>query len=395
MPNIRRTAYACFSLEDAYAFDSTSLLEGISPARLPAAHVVALAVLTGERHSVDRREWEVLRAIPSDEWVDARGFDERVIRRLLDKALVLSDERAVTATELRERDEALTANAWHPYAALYHFATQWTGVTVEDADEWEFAAETAAAVRELVAAHGAPPSELPHVTSAHSISLPGRTRREPFYRTLVARRTTRAYESERPMSIDDFDTILRYVFGCHGYAGSSSGVVSIKRTSASGGGLHPITPYPIVSNVEGVAPGVYHYNAGDHSMALLERLTEDETRAFAARAMCGQDYFAGAHVSFVLAARFYRTHWKYRRHPRAYAGILMDAAHLSQTLYLVAAELGLGAFVTIGINGRDIEQRLGLDGVEEGAIAMCGCGLRSAARTPLEPQFTAHRPADG
>ena len=83
--------------------------------------------------------------------------------------------------------------------------------------------------------------------------------------------------------------------------------------------------------------------------------------------MSGQDYFGAAHVSFVLAARFYRNHWKYRRHPRAYAGILMDAAHLSQTLYLVAAELGLGAYMTIAINGRDIEERLGLDGVEAGA----------------------------
>jgi hypothetical protein len=66
----------------------------------------------------------------------------------------------------------------------------------------------------------------------------------------------------------------------------------------------------------------------------------------------------------------------------------MDAAHLSQTLYLVAAELGLGAYFTLGINGRDIERRLRLDGVERGAIAVCGCGLRSPHRSPLEPKFT-------
>ena len=149
----------------------------------------------------------------------------------------------------------------------------------------------------------------------------------------------------------------------------------------------------MISNVEGVTPGIYHYNAGDHSLALLKRLTQAEACDFATRSMCGQGYFGSAHVSFVLAARFYRSHWKYRRHPRAYAGILMDAAHLSQTLYLVAAELGLGAFVTIGINGRDIEERLGLDGIEEGVVAMCGCGPRSPRPSPLEPVFTARRPA--
>ena len=71
------------------------------------------------------------------------------------------------------------------------------------------------------------------------------------------------------MSLDDLDTVLRYVFGVHGYASRVDGVVCIKRTSPSGGGLHPITAYPIIANVEGIAPGVYHYNAGDHSLALV------------------------------------------------------------------------------------------------------------------------------
>ena len=88
----------------------------------------------------------------------------------------------------------------------------------------------------------------------------------------------------------------------------------IKRTSPSGGGLHPITAYPIIANVEGIAPGVYHYNAGDHSLALVSSLTTDEAHELATAFMSGQSYFGSAHVSFVLAARFYRNHWKYRRH---------------------------------------------------------------------------------
>jgi putative peptide maturation dehydrogenase len=194
------------------------------------------------------------------------------------------------------------------------------------------------------------------------------------------------------MALDDLDAVLRYVFGCHGYTSRVDGVVCIKRTSPSGGGLHPITAYPIITNVEGIAPGVYYYNAGDHSLALIHALSADEARELATQFACGQDYFAAAHVSFVLAARFYRNHWKYRRHPRAYAGMLMDAGHLSQTLYLIAAELGIGAFVTIAINGRDIEERLELDGVEDGALAICGCGPRAERSSPLEPEFGARRP---
>jgi nitroreductase len=67
----------------------------------------------------------------------------------------------------------------------------------------------------------------------------------------------------------------------------------------------------------------------------------------------------------------------------------MDAAHLSQTLYLVAADLGLGAFVTIAVNARDIERELGLDGVGEGVVAMTGCGPRVNGWSPLEMRFAA------
>ena len=181
--------------------------------------------------------------------------------------------------------------------------------------------------------------------------------------------------------------MLLYVFGCHGYAHTAAGVDCIKRTSPSGGGLHPIEAYPIVSNVDGVDPGVYHYNVGDHSLELLSRLQAEEARELATTFMCGQSYFGTAAVSFVMTARFYRNHWKYRRHQKAYAGILMDAAHLSQTLYLVGADLDLGAYVTIAINSHEIEASLGLDGVGEGVMAISGCGPRGPDASPLELSF--------
>ncbi|HUA03446.1 MAG TPA: putative peptide maturation dehydrogenase [Solirubrobacteraceae bacterium] len=395
MSNVRRTEHAFFSLEDDYVLDPVSLLQGIEPTPAAKAQIVALAVLTGERCEISHEDWSVLVSIPVDGWVSGDRYDPALIRGLLEKGLLLSDSSEPFFRELRERDETLTETAWHPYAGLYHFATRWSGIDIRediDGDE-DLAALTEAAVRELVAEHGFPPTELPHVRATETVSLPGRIRTEPIYRTLTERRTTRVFDLERPMALDDLDAVLRYVFGCHGYASRVEGVVCIKRTSPSGGGLHPITAYPIITNVEGVAPGVYHYNADDHSLALLSAMPAKETRELAAQFVCGQEYFATAHVSFVLAARFYRNHWKYRRHPRAYAGMLMEAGHLSQTLYLIAAELGLGAYVTIAINGADIETRLQLDGFETGALAVCGCGPRASRASALEPKFTARRPA--
>ena len=73
--------------------------------------------------------------------------------------------------------------------------------------------------------------------------------------------------------------------------------------------------------------------------------------------------------------------------------MLMDAAHLSQTLYLVCTELGLGAFVTGAINNQDIDEHLHVDGFGEGSIAVLGCGhLAAARRRDLEPEFVPYVP---
>ncbi len=284
----------------------------------------------------------------------------------------------------------LSAGEWNPYAALYHYMTQWSGFDIRDGTEtFEVTPEFIATAREFLATYGPPPPAFAEPRGSPRLTLPAVERDGALYRRLTARKTTRAFDRETPMSLEQFDTVLRYVFGCHGYAASASNVVMMKRTSPSGGGLHPIEVYPIVTNVAGVEPGMYHYSPRDHSLGLLSPMPADECARLATSLMCGQSYFGGAHVSFVLSARFYRSHWKYRRQQRAYVGILMDAAHLSQTLYLVSDDLGLGAFITIAINGRDIEASLGLNGVDEGVIAMLGCGPRSAGGSPLELRFTA------
>ena len=392
---IRRSPHALFYLEDEYVLDFESLLRAERPPTAPEASIVALAILTGERHRLGRDELDLLLSVPAEEWIDADCRNKALVCDLTDKGLLLSDAEDGALTHLRERDEALTANAWNLYAALYHYMTQWTGVDTSegvDDDAW-IAERDSAASRDFVATHGLPPPPFADTDVTHTVLLPGADRDGALYRTLTARRTTRSFDPEAPMTLAQLDTITRYVFGCHGYSTTPEGIMRIKRTSPSGGGFHPTEVYPIISNVEGVAPGVYHYNARDHSLGLRRELDPSGARRMASSFMAGQTYFGAANVSFVLTARFYRNQWKYRQHHQAYAAMLMDAAHLSQTLYLVSGDLGLGAFVTIAINARDIESDLGFDGVSEGVIAMAGCGVRAAGQSPLEPRFSAALPA--
>ena len=90
-----------------------------------------------------------------------------------------------------------------------------------------------------------------------------------------------------------------------------------------------------------------------------------------------ESFFAEAPVHIVLAARFERTFWKYRNHPKAYRAIVLEAGHVSQNLYLAATDLRLGAYVTAAINEIDIEQALGLDPLRESPIVVCGFGART------------------
>jgi putative peptide maturation dehydrogenase len=327
--------------------------------------------------------------VPAETWVDDRRVDPELACELLHKGLLLSDTQEQPFKSLRERDEALSANQWNLFGALYHYMTKWSGVDIrrEDQEDPVLGDHARQEAEAFIAEHGPPPPEFAEPRSDEAVSLPGAVRQGDLYRALANRRTTRAFDSA-PMRLEQLDTILRYVFGCQGFGTTTTGFVCIKRTSPSAGALHPIEVYPIITNVDGVAPGVYQYCGGDHSLRPILLFDGAQGRRTATSFMCGQAYLGAAHVSFVLTARFYRSHWKYRRHQKAYATILMDAGHLSQTLYLVCAELGLGAFVTTAINAHDVEEQLGLDGIGEGVIAMSGCGPKAADASPLELQVS-------
>jgi putative peptide maturation dehydrogenase len=210
-----------------------------------------------------------------------------------------------------------------------------------------------------------------------------------LYEALARRRTARDFDRNRGLSLEELATLLYEVFGCRGYTKIHPEFAALRKSSPSGGGLHPIEVYPLVQRVDGLEPGLYHYAVGDHALETVARVDPVETlRVFAA----GQTWLSSAAVAFVLMARFERVFWKYPRQAKAYATVLMDAGHLSQSFYLVCTDLGLACSVTDVINGGNIEEALGVDGLDEGAIALLTCGLPTAQRSPLEPEFEAYVP---
>lgn len=106
----------------------------------------------------------------------------------------------------------------------------------------------------------------------------------------------------------------------------------------------------MVRAVDGLAPGVYHYAAGEHALSCLDTTpVAGETL----QAWCGgQPHAAAAACLLLYTAVPQRTVWKYAS-SRAYRALLLDLGRLSQTVYLVATALGLGAFFHRRHPGRD------------------------------------------
>ena len=264
----------------------------------------------------------------------------------------------------------------------------------------------------LLRQHGLPPpTETPVVEDVPTLALP-RVPREAFDTLLDARATCRNYDPQASVPLEVFSRLMARVFGKRGTGQPAPGFDVIKRTSPSGGALHPVECFLIVQRVEGIPPGLYRYRALDHALhPVVPRVAppavgdagtrallpgEDPgawdaaaLRAFARIAVAGQDWFAEAPVLCVLAPRFHRNFWKYRNHAKAYRVCVLDAGHLSQTLQLCATEAGMGPFVTGAINEVDLERAFGMTGYVQSPLVVCGFGPRTG--TLVESEFDPNR----
>jgi putative peptide maturation dehydrogenase len=408
MARIKRTKYLFFWIDDAPFLDIPLLLQG-QVAQKPLRQLYAISVLQAQEYPIAFDEARVLFAIPSDHWVPASAVIEesRVspdqLARFTRQGLVITDDDDDDdgqLRELRKRDEQLASTQWNLYAAVYHFMSRWRDVDVgaqfpnTPQELEESSALTEKAFRTFIDRYGWPPDAFHSVTNALStLELPLFRRSDGLFRVLSNRRTTRAFDPDIPLRLNDLSLLLYYTFGCHGSVPVFEDIIGLKKTSPSGGSLHPTEVYVLAMHVIGLGPGVYHYVVENHSLEVMVKLEQREARDWGNEFTAGQSYPRQAQALFIMTSRFYRNFWKYRKHQKAYSVLLMDAAHLSQTFYLVCAELGLGAFITAAINSGNIESKLGLDGFIEGAIAICGCGA-PAQPDLIDPHFRPYNPEE-
>lgn len=187
---------------------------------------------------------------------------------------------------------------------------------------------------------------------------------------LAARRTVREF-ARTPVPLADLAAIVRGTWGRTGWLDAGEfGRLPLK-TSPSGGCLHPIECYVLAWNVSELPAGLYHYDVASDE---LRRLRSGDLRSEAVRVASGQRWVGRAAFLCVMTAVFERTLWKYQIES-AYRVLWLDAGHLAQTFCLLATSRGLGPFTTAAIQDTFVENLIGLDGVKEFPVYLCGAGV--------------------
>lgn len=296
----------------------------------------------------------------------ARAHDEDHARSLLSIAERLrTADILITWESERHRAEDANEAGWHRWgrlAALFHTETRHLR------DQRFIPAEADHdRLMQRMDNEPAPPASRTLPTS-HRVPLAA-AEAAPWTRTgfldvLSHRRSTREFSGE-PVPFETISALLRLGGGI---TELDEPTQTAFKTSASGGGRHPTEMYLHAHRIAGLRPGIYHLNTLRDELELIGPAQP----ADALVSMVGdQEWIADSGCVVFYTSVLARSMWKYST-PRTYRMLHLDVGHLSQTLYLLAAALGLGMTFTAAIQDERLEDLLGIDSAQE---LVMGCSV--------------------
>ena len=284
-----------------------------------------------------------------------QGFSEEEIDLVLK---VLTGAGLLALLDDAEDKPPLAWWQWHDL--MFHSRSLWRLSDYDPPDTLRFK-DVFPCPRVVKTKSGRPCLELPPVDE-NCLALLDR----PFGKVLSDRRTRRRPAKE-PVGLGCLSALL------HSAARLKSskeleqeGVVSF-RPYPSAGARHPLELYLAANKVNGLEPGLYHYQPQKHSLSPLAGNHQGMEDLLAFNPLAPWDYDP-PQAQIWISARFGRTAWKYES--VAYRLVQMDLGCLYQTLYLVATALELKP-CCLGAAEVDLFARAtGLDALEEPAVGL-------------------------
>ncbi len=184
-----------------------------------------------------------------------------------------------------------------------------------------------------------------------------------LWQSLQGRRSRRGFG----LTGIELATIARLLWAAQGITGQAGRYFF--RTAPSGGALYPIETYLAVNRDQEIPAGLYHFNVGEFA---LERLQSGDLGPALTMAAVNQKMLAQAAAVFIWTAIPRRSMSKYGERGMRY--LLLDAGHICQNLLLAAESLGLAACPVAAFFDDEMNNLLGLDGVEESALYLAAVG---------------------
>ncbi|MBR0829699.1 SagB family peptide dehydrogenase [Bradyrhizobium manausense] len=205
----------------------------------------------------------------------------------------------------------------------------------------------------------------------------------PFATLLRERHSTRDFDDHNPITLGELaqflETTARVLseWKSDPHVDGAPEVAYSTRPYPSAGSAYELELYLTVINCEGLARGLYHYDAGSHALVAINASPE-QLQAQAMAAQFAMDAPGQPQILITIAARFGRISWKYSA--IAYSLILKDVGTLLQTFYLAATDMGLGG-CAIGTTNIDLFAKITeLEFHVEGPVGQFALGR---GRTPL------------
>lgn len=192
--------------------------------------------------------------------------------------------------------------------------------------------------------------------------------------------STRSFDDGDPISVEQLAELLYRTARTRSVQPVGEGEELLSRPYPSGGGLYELELYPVVRNVAGLEPGMYHYDSFDHK---LRPVAAAGSRAVSQLLKPASATLAGGaepQVLVVMAARSGRIMWTYEQ--VSYALILKDVGVLMQTIYLAATAMGLGACAQGFSDTAAFVAATGVDELQECSVGSIIVGSRAEGEPP-------------
>lgn len=319
--------------------------------------------LKKEMFECNARALEILAVL--DDWLEMEDALARlpqpeaavpVLRDLIQRDLVLIED-----SPQAERDAHYRKSwRWGSVAGFYHFSLRDSKFISRQ--------EKLEQLREYRQTVDSPPLLTSNEGLHPVVNLPAFDPSDPFYEKLYRRRSSRRYTG-KPIPLAALADCLFAGNGVQEIIDAGEfGRLPLAMT-ASGGARNPFELYVDARAVAGLAAGVYHYSAVEHSLGFLH----DQDRPSPEQLLGNQPWANKCAAIIFLAVTFERPAWKYRQ-PLAYRVVLMEVGAITQNIQLAATHTGIAAAPTGALAESEIEISLGLREIEQAALFAIALG---------------------